>query len=95
MGRFVPGPAFYVEAVKATAPARRELAKKVIAGAKATVHDDTGHYAESLRVFDDDRGIGAETTDVAGHIIEWGSEKTDPQAPLRTGAMDAGRFEPK
>ena len=81
------------------------LFRSVIAGEKAatgrlkgaaeTVHDDTGHYADSLRVFDDDRGIGGETTDIAGHIIEWGSENTDPQAPLRTGAMGAGRFEPK
>jgi hypothetical protein len=95
MGRFVPGPAFYVEALKATEPARRQLSKKVIDGAKATVNDDTGNYAESLRVFDDRRGIGAETTDIFGHGIEYGSINNDPQAPLRTGAMAAGRFEPK
>ena len=46
-------------------------------------------------MFDDDRGVGAETVDFAGHIIEWGSERTRPHGTLRTAAAANGDFEPK
>ena len=66
---------------------------KTLPDARGDVHTDTGGYARSLRVFDDQRGVGAETTDFAGHIIEWGSSRQSPQAPLRHAADAAGRFE--
>ena len=72
---------------------RAGVAAGIIRDARGDVHTDTGGYARSLRVFDDQRGVGAETTDFAGHIIEWGSSRQSPQAPLRHAADAAGRFE--
>lgn len=95
MSRFEPAPDLEQILADETKAGRAEVALDVIDGAKRSVHALTGHYARSLRVFDDRRGIGAETTDVAGHIIEWGSSRQAPQAPLRTGASMAGKFEPR
>ena len=47
-------------------------------------------------MFDDDRGVGAETTDFAGHIIEYGSINNAAQSPIRKAASEAGKkFEPR
>lgn len=46
----------------------------------------TGNYVDSIESGDD----FVATTDPAGHIIEWGSAKTAPQAPLRRGVRAAG-----
>lgn len=93
MSRFQPAPNLDTILADATKAERAGLAVGIIRDASRYVHTDTGAYARSLRVFDDQRGIGAETTDFAGHIIEWGSSRQSPQAPLRHAADAAGRFE--
>jgi hypothetical protein len=69
--------------------------RTIISNAADVWPNDTGHYDQSLRVKVDERGVVVQTDDPAGHIIEWGSARHQPQAPLRTAAADAGRFEPK
>jgi len=93
VSRFQPAPNLDTILADATKVERAGLAVGIIRDARRYVHTDTGGYARSLRVFDDQRGVGAETTDFAGHIIEWGSSRQSPQAPLRHAADAAGRFE--
>ncbi len=93
MSRFQPAPNLDTILADATKVERAGVAAGIIRDARGDVHTDTGGYARSLRVFDDQRGVGAETTDFAGHIIEWGSSRQSPQAPLRHAADAAGRFE--
>ena|GEM_PF-4593184 len=93
MSRFQPAPNLDTILADATKVERAGVAAGIIRDARDDVHTDTGGYARSLRVFDDQRGVGAETTDFAGHIIEWGSSRQSPQAPLRHAADAAGRFE--
>lgn len=95
MSRFVPGPNFAQVADDAAEPGLVKVAGKITAGAARNVSTDTGYYADSLRVEVDNRGVVAETTDFAGHIIEWGSIDHPPQAPIRSAASELGRFEPK
>lgn len=95
MSRFVPVVGFDAVVQEAVRPQRIATAEKVVVGARQANTDDTGHYDRSLHTFDDRRGIGAQTDDVAGHIIEWGSVNNEPQAPMRTAAANAGRFEVK
>lgn len=94
MTKFLPAPNLNEILADATVAARGEVAAEVVKVAGRTVNRDTGGYERSLRVVVDDRGVVAETTDFAGHIIEWGSLRQSPQAPIRTGATEAGRFEP-
>lgn len=93
MSRFVPAANLDVVLDHATHDDRLKVAEHMAIDARHNVNPDTGGYARSLRVFDDQRGVGAETTDFAGHIIEWGSSRQSPQAPLRHAADAAGRFE--
>ena len=93
MSRVQPAPNLDTILADATKVERADVAAGIIRDARRYVHTDTGGYARSLRVFDDQRGVGAETTDFAGHIIEWGSSRQSPQAPLRHAADAAGRFE--
>lgn len=95
MSRFAPAPNLQEILEDASKGGRAKVAAKIRDKAKTNVRTDTGGYAKSLRVFDDRRGVGTETTDYAGHIIEWGSMHVEPQAPLRRAAADSGRFEPK
>lgn len=96
VSRFVPAANLDVILEDATKNDRAEVAVDVVDGAKRNVHTDTGGYAKSLRVFDDDRGVGAETTDFAGHIIEYGSINNAAQSPIRKAASEAGKkFEPR
>lgn len=92
--RFVPAPQFDEVIEAATGDARADVAGEILKIARRTVNTDTGNYAKYLRVVTDERGVVAETTDYAGHIIEWGKEGQSPQAPIRTGATSVGRFEP-
>lgn len=95
MNRFVPAPNLQDILEDVTKRDRAKVSVKMRDGAARNVNTDSGFYEESLRVFDDSRGVGAETTDFAGHIIEWGSVSRSPQAPIRRAAADLGRFEPK
>lgn len=93
MGRFEPASNLDDVLADATKKPRAEAAQEIVERAAANVNTDSGFYAgASLRVFDDDRGVGAETTDFAGHIIEWGSSTQPAQAPLRRAADSVGRF---
>jgi len=95
VSKFVPAANFDAVAAEAAGPGLVDVADGIVKVAARTVHRDTGGYIKSLRSTVDGRGVVAETTDYAGHIIEWGSIHNTPQAPIRTGASDAGRFEPK
>lgn len=95
MSRFVPAANFDAVVAGAAEAGLVRVAREVVTVASRTVNDDTGAYDRSLRVEVDDRGVVAETTDPAGHIIEWGGGRQSPQAPLRTGAAAAGKFEPR
>ena len=71
--------------------ARRAAAEAVKRKVQAVApRGGTGDYAGSVRVYDDGDDIGVETTDFAGHIIEFGSVNNPPYAPLRRGARAAG-----
>lgn len=93
MTRFVPSPAFDPIVQAAVKADKLRVAGEIVDVARESNNDDTGYYDDSLRVFDDRRGVGGETTDFAGHIIEYGDIHQPAQAPLRTGAEAAGRFD--
>lgn len=65
-------------------------AQQIVRGAQVASPDQTGHYDRSLHVVQDNGQVFAATDDIAGHIIEFGSVKTPPHAPLRRGAMSVG-----
>ncbi len=94
MTRFDPATNFDQVAEQAAQPGFVAVAGEVVKVARRSNNDDTGDYDKSLRVTVDDRGVVAETTDYAGHIIEWGKAGQPAQAPIRTGATEAGRFDP-
>ncbi len=94
MSRFQPAAAFDEVAAAAAQQGLVDIAGEVVKVARRSNNDDTGGYDKSLRVTVDDRGVVAETTDYAGHIIEWGKDGQPPQAPIRTGASSTGKFDP-
>lgn len=79
-------------------PARQaidEASAAVVEDAAQAVHSESGRTAKSYKVgpaqAGPDGAVGTAYTDSPiGHIIEWGSEDTAPQAPLRKGARAAG-----
>ena len=93
MSRFVPAANLDVVLDHATHDDRLKVAEHMAIDARHNVNPNTGHYAEEVQTFDDDRGVGVDAHDVAGHIIEWGSSRQSPQAPIRRAADAAGRFE--
>lgn len=95
MTRFVPAPNYNEILEQASEPGRVKAARRIVDKAKQNVDTDTGGYEKSLRVVVDSRGVVAETTDFAGHIIEWGSSRQSPQSPLRRAGDSVGRLEPK
>lgn len=72
-----------------------KVAAKIAERAGQIAPVGTGGYQGSLRSTSDDRGVVAETTDVAGHIIESGSVNNPAYAPLRSAAAELAKFEPK
>lgn len=95
MSRFVPAPNLADVLDGVTVADREQVAEQVIDTAARVSRDDTGDYDRSLHVLVDGDRVIAGSTDPAGHIIEWGRDGQSPQAPIRTGATEAGRFEPK
>lgn len=95
MDRFVPAPNFQAVVTDAAEPELMDVAENITTDAARIAPVDKGYYRRSFRVFDDERGVGAETVDFAGHIIEWGSRYTRPHGTLRTAAAANGDFEPK
>lgn len=72
-----------------------QAAKDVAKEAAGIVHSVTGHARRSYKALPaepTDRGAvaAAYTDDPAGSIIEYGSEDTSPQAPIRRGVVRAG-----
>lgn len=63
-----------------------DVAERVARAARREAPERTGDYRDSIET----DGRRVLTTDFAGHIIEWGSVKTPPYAPLRRGARAAG-----
>lgn len=96
MARFVPAANMAELAERDAKPARIDLAERIAQRAPSKAPRGTGRYARSVQVFDDDRGIGVETLDPAGHMVESGSINNPAYAPLRSTAKDmARRFDPK
>lgn len=50
----------------------------------------TGGYRRRFVVVEDDGKVSVGNTDIAAHLIEWGSSKNPPHAPLRRGVEAAG-----
>jgi len=67
-------------------------AEESLAKARAAAPVGTGAYRDSLRVVSDEDGWRLESTDIAAHLIEWGSANNPPWAPLRRGVMAAGMW---
>lgn len=95
MSSFLPAPNMAEVVTAAATPELLAVAGDITTDAARIAPVDKGYYRRSFSVFDDDRGVGAETVDFAGHIIEWGSERTRPHGTLRTAAAANGDFEPK
>ena len=76
-----------------------ETASDIADLAGTIANEDTGHYKRSLQAERVGPGRArALTTDIAGHLIEFGSEKNTAMAPLRRAAdviADGFREEPK
>lgn len=94
MSRFNPAANFDKVVNEAAETDLADVAAEIVDVARRSNNDDTGGYDKSLRVTVDERGVVAETTDYAGHIIEWGKSGQPPQSPIRTGASSAGKFDP-
>lgn len=95
MSRFVPAANLDVVLEHATHDDRLKVAEHMAIDARHNVNPNTGHYAEEVQTFDDDRGVGVDAHDVAAHIIEFGSINNAPQAPIRRAAAEHGKFEPR
>lgn len=92
---FVPVPDFDELAQKDVKDWLVKAAEFIVGRAVERAPVRTGGYRRSLRVAADDRGVVAESTDIAGHLIESGSVNNPPYAPLRSSAAEVGRYEPK
>ena len=66
------------------------LAETVADAARRVAPERTGHYGRSIKVRRSDGKVYVATTDIAGHLIEFGSAKNPVYAPLRRGARAAG-----
>lgn len=75
--------------IRAFVHARAE-AVKAAGEAIARTFSDSGHYADSFVIEDTPDGTAVGNTDVAGHLIEFGSVNNPAHAPLRRGARAAG-----
>ncbi len=68
-----------------------DVARKVTARIATIAKKDTGHFRdESLQGKRSRLKRTIYSTDVAGHIIEWGSAKQSPQAPFRRAVRSLG-----
>jgi hypothetical protein len=71
-----------------------EVARSIADEVVRTAPVDSGDYRASIEVFSYRWGVGVQTTDPAGHIIEWGSDDTDPLAPIRSVAAEYEGYRP-
>lgn len=93
--KFVPSPFIYDILDAATKPGRVKVAERIADDARGVWQNDSGEYDRSIQVFTyGDSGVGTEATDPGAIPIEYGSEDTPVQAPIRTAASRHGRFEP-
>lgn len=92
--RFDPAPDFEKIVADSIQAGLVEVASDITDRAGQYVDTFSGDYERSLRVTVDDRGVVAESTDMAAHIIEWGAIKRPPQWPLTRASNDVGRFDP-
>ncbi|MEH3055550.1 MAG: hypothetical protein PGN13_16355 [Patulibacter minatonensis] len=74
---------------------RRDVAKELVRFAKQNAPVATGAYRRSLRWLSTDTLTAALTTDIAGHLVEYGGGGVPQYAPLRRAALQLDvRFEP-
>lgn len=93
-GRFEPAVDFDKVVDKQIGAELLEIAKQGAFIAEQEVNRDTGAYEDwsVLGKKMSDGTVVFSTNDYAGHIIEYGSSKQAPQAPLRKAAARLGRF---
>lgn len=96
MPAFTPNPNFERELAGQTEYQRGLLAaaKPLKAAVESVAPHRTGYYARSIEVVEVDGRVVLRTTDPFGHLIEFGSSRNPPFAPLRRGVRAAGlKFE--
>ena len=69
---------------------KRREANKVRRTAQALAPRGTEHYAKSLSVQEDGDQVAVVSTDIAAHLIEFGSVNNPVYAPLRRAAEAQG-----
>ena len=93
MNRFEPDHTCTVR-IEKQAEFRRGMRTRAKVGVEFVVAlspERTGYYRRHVKA----RGNRIHATDPFWHIVEWGSVKSAPYAPLRRGVIAAGfRFEP-
>lgn len=75
-----------IKAQPSAVAALEEQAAEVARTAKLLAPRHTGHYARSITRI----GTSVGTTDIAGHIVEWGSANNPPYAVLRRAVLAVG-----
>lgn len=92
MNRFRANPGFEREIVlSATARAAiNEAAAEVARLARSMAPSKTGRYKRSISVENDADSTFVATSDIAGHIVEFGSANNPAYAPIRRAARAAG-----
>lgn len=89
MSRFVPNPAAH-QLLEQAQPMQTHLedTARTVAGQvrRAGPLGETGNYRRSIRA----RGTRVVAEDFAWHLVEYGSVKNPPYAPLRRGVRAAG-----
>lgn len=70
----------------------RKLAGQIVTHARAIAPDGGPHrgYRETLSVGEIDGDVVVQSSDVAAHLIEFGSAKNPPYAPLRRAVHATG-----
>jgi hypothetical protein len=71
-------------------PVLMETAKKAKTAAEQAAPRDSGHYAKSFVIEVEKGKVVLGNTDIAAHLIEWGSAKNRPYAPLRRAVHALG-----
>lgn len=79
-----------LDALPGTRRAKREVAKAIVDRATVAAPVDSQHYRRGLRWVDRPDVTAAAATDIASHLIEFGSMNNPAFAPLRGAARSLG-----
>lgn len=92
MSGFRKNPALEAEilALPGTHAALEEAGRAVARVARSLAPNGSGGYRRSIKVDRDANSTIVYTTDIAGHLVEFGSAKNPAYAPLRRAVRAAG-----